>query len=241
MHDRTMKGLQLLGAIVLLAYALPVSAQIPTEGEVRQLVTFSFAAGRSAGAMDVFRRHAIPLYEGDEDMLSFRAFREVESSIPLDLIVVSSFQGMEGMDRSNAVLSEAGIGTFYGQVGPWIDRHTDQFVTMLPALGSGDPSTGQRTALIWYRVLPGESKAFEDALLSFVVPWEEAQGIPSTTGRFLLSDGWDYLRVIGVDSLGDYEAYWSGIRGAAGYDRLVGLTAERREVIVAAVRDMFVR
>lgn len=44
--------------------------------------------------MTAFRDHAIPLYRRDEAMLSFRAFREIESPVALDLIVVSAFRGM---------------------------------------------------------------------------------------------------------------------------------------------------
>ena len=118
-----------------------VVAQVPFESEVRQIVTFSFVPGGSALAVNTFREQAIPRYEGDEAMISFRAFREVESPISLDLIVVSAFHGMAGMDRSNSRLRESGIGTFYAQIGPLILGHTDEFVEMLPSLGFADPSS----------------------------------------------------------------------------------------------------
>lgn len=227
-----------LGVMCLSAGSL--HAQVPVASEVRQIVTFSFVPGASADAVDAFREHAIPLYEDDEAMISFRGFREIESSIPLDLIVVSAFRGMAGMDRSNSALGEAGIGAFYGQIGPLISGHTDQFVEMLPALGSGDPSSRGRTALVWYRILPGEHDAFEDVLAT-VAAWEKTAGIPSATGKFLVSDGWDYLRFLGFDSLGDYQAYWSTLDDLPGRGGLASLTAERREVIVASVPDLAVR
>lgn len=123
------------------------SAQLPVESEVRQIVTFSFPPGKSGEALAVFRDVAIPLYERDDAMLSFRGFREVESPIALDLIVVSSFAGMSGMDESNSMLgtlaAEAGtsIGAIYGRIGALSSRHTDEFVEMLPALGNGDPNS----------------------------------------------------------------------------------------------------
>jgi hypothetical protein len=148
---------------------------------------------------------------------------------------------MAGMDRSNSALSESGIGTFYGQIGPFISGHTDEFVEMLPSLGSGDPSARRRTALVWYRILPGQGEEFEDALAARVIPWEEASGIPSATGRFLVSDGWHYLRFLGFDSLGDYQAYWSEMKRLRGHARLASIIARRREVIVTLLPDLSVR
>ena len=221
--------------------ARPAEAPVPVESEVRQIVTFSFVPGARGEAVSVFRDHAIPLYRQDEAMLSFRGFREIESPIALDLIVVSSFRGMSGMDRSNATLGEAGIGGFYAEVGGLIERHTDQFIEMIPALGSGTPSSRARTIFVWYRVVPGHAEAFEQALATTVFPGERASGIPSATGRFLVSDGWDYLRILGSDSLGDYQDYWAELGRLSGYASLVSATAKRREVIVALVPELSVR
>lgn len=218
-----------------------VAAQLPVESEVRQIVSFSFVPGRATEAVNMYRELAIPLYEEDEAMISFRAFREIESPVALDLIVVSAFRGMAGMDRSNSRLSEAGIGAFYGQIGPLISGHTDEFVEMLPSLGFSDPSSLSRTALVWYRILPGQRDAFEDALETTVVPWEERSGVPSATGRFLVSDGWHYLRFLGFNSLGDYQAYWSEIENLSDQVGLASVIAERREVIVALVAELMVR
>lgn len=224
-----------------------LAAQAPGESEVRQIVTFTFLPGKSAEALAVFRDQAIPLYENNEPMLSFRGFREVESPISLDLIVVSSFRGMAGMDDSNATLStlaqEAGtsMGAIYGGIGGLSSGHTDQFVEMLPALGTGDASSRRLTAFIWYRIVPGQTGAFESALEATIVPWEEATGIRSATGRFLVSDGWDYLRFLAFESLADYQAYWARVGAEAGHTQIDGLTAERREAIVARVPGLSVR
>lgn len=236
-----------ISLVLIGAGAVGVSAQVPVESEVRQIVTFSFVPGSSAEALGVFRDQAIPLYEQDEAMLSFRGFREVESPIPLDLIVVSAFEGMAGMDDSNAALralaEEAGssIGAIYGRIGALSSGHTDQFVEMIPPLGTGDPSSRRLTAFVWYRVLPGQARAFERALETAIVPWEEATGVPSATGRFLVSDGWTYLRFLGFDSLGEYQDYWSRVAAEADHGRIEDLTAERREVIVASVEELSVR
>ena len=206
-------------------------------------MTFSFLPGKSAEAIAAFREQAIPLYEQDEAMLSFRGFREVESPIPLDLIVVSAFRGMARMDASNAALRtlarQAG-----SSIGALASGHTDQFVEMLPPMGAADPFRQPArglTAFVWYRILAGESAAFEALLEKAIVPWEQANGIPSATGRFLVSDGWDYMRFLAFDSLRAYHDYWSRLRAQADHAAVDGLTAERREVIVAPVAELSVR
>lgn len=247
---RLVQGLA-ISTVVFVAFVgasvVSLDAQIPVESEVRQIVTFTFLPGQTGAAIDGYRSQAIPLYERNEAMLSFRAFREVESPIPLDLMVVSAFRGMAGMDDSNsslrALAAEAGtsIGAIYGQLGALSSGHTDQFVEMLPSLGSGDPSSKRLTAFVWYRVLPGQENVFETVVRTAVAPWEKEVQIPSATGRFLVSDGWHYLRFLGFNSLGEYQEYWSGLSMLSASSRLADLTVERREVIVSSVQEMAVR
>ena len=179
-------------------------------------------------------------------MRSFRGLREVESPVPLDLVVVSSFDGMAGMDRSNAELrslaGEAGtsIGAIYGAIGAESVAHDDQFVAMLPELGQGDPTAERLVALVWYRTLPGAQSRFERALED-LVEWESSNDIAASTGRFLLSDGWTHLRFIGFESLEAYQSYWEGVAGEAGLGRLDEMTAHRRQVVLAPVADLSVR
>jgi len=236
-----------LSVLLIGAGVARLSAQAPVASEVRQIVTFAFLPERSAEALGVFRDEAIPLYENDEAMRSFRGFREVESPIPLDLIVVSAFEGMAGMDDSNAALrtlaEKAGssIGEIYGRIGALTSGHTDEFIEMLPGLGTGDPMSRRLTTFVWYRVVPGQADAFERALETAIVPWEAARRVPSATGRFLVSDGWHYLRFLGFDSLAEYQDYWSRIAEEADYGGIEGLIARRREAIVASVEGLSVR
>ena len=240
-------------ALVAVAFLLPpwvsaepVYAQTPVEGEVRQLVTFRFLPGRAGEGLEVLRERAVPFYERDEAMLSFRAFREIESSVPLDLIVVRGFRGMRGMDASGERLRElaaekgTSMGAFYERMGAILAAHTDEFVEMLPDLGAGDPSASPRTALVWYRVAPGGRAAFERAVAELAA-WETDRGLASSTGRFLLSGGWHYLRFLGFDALGDYQEYWSAVASAPAHDRVEELTVVRREVIVSSVPDLAIR
>ena len=232
--------------LLLVLAAGPLAAQTPAPGEVRQIVSFRLLPGASAEVTALYRDRARPLYLDDEARLSVRVFREVESSIPLDLVVVSAFDGMEGMDRSNDALrglaTERGtdMGAIYGDISARAVSHTDEFVEMLPALGGGDPSSSRLTAFVRYRLVPGASESFETALVR-ISAWERDVEIPSATGRFLLSDGWDYLRVVGFDSLGDYQAYLQELRLARGYDQLVSSTVLRQEILLAAVRNLDVR
>ncbi len=223
--------------------AAALNAQVPEEGEVRQLVTFAFLPGRAADAVGIYRERALPLYRQDKAMLAFRAFREVESSIPLDLIIVRGFRGMAGMDASNEALRRittpdgTGIGALYREIGALTRSHTDQFVEMLPALGSGDPASARLTVLIWYRVPPGEHAAFELALAQ-TARMERERGVHVSTGRLLIADGWDYLRFVGVDSLAEYQDYVEFLRT---HRALAALTAARREVVVANVAGLALR
>ena len=223
-----------------------VYAQVPFDGEVRQLVTFRFLPGRSGDAMQLYTEQAVPLYKAGNAMRSFRGLREVESPIPLDLIVVSSFAGMGGMDDSNEELRElaanagTSIGTIYGAIGALSSSHDDQFVAMLPDLGAGDPTAARLIALVWYQTLAGEQEQFERSLKE-VVEWEVENGVRTSTGRFLVSDGWTHLRFLGFESLADYQSYWDSVSGDGPHGYLDGLTAQRREVILAPVPELTVR
>ena len=215
MTHPTLRGA--LTAMLALARPLPLVGQVPFEGEVRQLVTFHFLPGESGDAIAVYRDEALPLYERDGAMRSFRAFREVESPVPLDLIAISAFDGMRGMDESNRALrgiaerEGTSIGAVYGGIASHSASHHDQFVEMLPDLGNGDPSASALVALVWYRTAPGAGEDFERAVRSDVAPWEADAAIASSTGRFLVSDGWHYLRFLGFGSLGAYQEYWTGL------------------------------
>jgi hypothetical protein len=228
------------------ACAGPLGAQVATGGEVRQLVTFRLPPGRLADVLTIFAEDAIPLYERDDSMLSLRAFREVESPEPLDLVVVRAFRGMSGMDGSNDTLrrlaTERGssIGAIYGAIGALSVSHHDQFVEMLPVLGNGDPAGEPLVAVVWYRTLAGEQQQFERSLEE-VAAWERRGGIPASTGRFLVSNGWTHLRFLGFESLGAYERYWQQVRDLGAHAYVEGVTAVRREAILAPVPELSIR
>lgn len=231
---------------LLLCGVAPAGAQLRGGDEVRQIVTFSFLPGRSAEAVGIFRDEALPLYRENPAMRSFRGFREVESPIPLDLVVVSSFQGMEGMDLSNEALGQlaadrgTSVGAIYGRISALAATHTDQFAEMIPNLGRGDPTATRLTAVVWYQIDHTVLSDFETALIRLAA-FENDDDIPSATGRMLLSDGWDYVRFLGFESLAAYQDYWTTIRAARDYEILAGATVRRREMILARVPELDVR
>ena len=222
------------------------SAQAPTDGEVRQLVSFTFLPGRSADALTLYRERAVPLYREDEHLISFRAFREAESPVPVDLVIVRAFDGLAGMDRSGERLREVAaeqgtsVGGLYGEIAALSTGHTDEFVEMLPELGGGDPSVSRLSVFVRLRLSPrGRAEAVE--ALRTLAAWERDEGIAVSTGRFLIADGWDYLRVLGFESLGDFQVYLERVRDAPGHAALDALVAERRVMVLPAVRGLAIR
>ncbi len=176
-------------------------------------------------------------------MLSFRAFREVESPVSLDLIVVIAFRGIAGMDLSNARLRElasesgTGIDAVYGRIGALSSGPTDQFVQMLPSLGSGDPSSNRLTAFVWLPGIAGAGRCFRGDARTLGEDIEDPRrdGSLPRVRRLELSAN-PGLRVtrrlrrrLAPESQPSRQA------------RLGALTTERREVVVASVPELAVR
>ena len=66
--------------------------------------------------------------------------------------------------------------------------------------------------LEFLRVTPGSAPAFERQVLDAVHPWEQQTEIRdlvvrTETARFLMADGWDYLRTYAVRDLAAWQAY----------------------------------
>jgi hypothetical protein len=212
--------------------------------EVRQIVTFLFQPGQGAEAQRIYAERLRPLYEGNPAMRRVRGYREIESPVPLDLIIVSSFAGMAGMEASNEHLRRAPAGErsafeWYGTLAGMTQHHHDQLVEMMPALSdSASPDAGQLTVFEYYRVAPGLHGRFELQLQDQrrrerrdrLYAWSE-------TGRLLVSDGWDYLRIFGLASLADWERY----RLATRQGPADALVAARRTIIVRGVPAIAVR
>jgi hypothetical protein len=228
---------------------LSAAVTVQSAAEVRQIVTFRFQGGESGAAIQIFREEALPLYEANPPMLRFRAYREVESPEPLDLVVVSSFLGLEGMDGSNRGLAEEAakrktrVGDIYGRISASSAGHRDELVEMDPPLSFGDVDGAPLVVLVRLRITAGRRSDYETLLRERLVPWERETRIVkgSDSGRFLLSDGFDFFRILGLENLAAWQRYVEAARGAPFASELDGWIAESRQVILAPVRELFVR
>jgi hypothetical protein len=207
--------------------------------EVRQLVTFLFQPGRATDALTIYEQKLKPIYTDIAPLLRFRAFREAESPEPLDLVIVSSYAGMAGMDLANDALRRphaSGQSAFalYGTLSAMTQTHLDQFVEMLPALSDTATDAATLTVFEYIRVSPGRQALFERGLLNEVRPFERANRLYdwSETGRMLVSDGWDYLRIFGVKTLGDWHRYKRGTRGQGFQFATDTVVAARKTIIL---------
>lgn len=232
-----------------MSFLLIAVVVLQNASEVRQIVSFRFLPGKSADAIQIFRDEAHPLYVSNGSMLRFRAFREVESPEPLDLVVVSSFGGLQGMDRSNRALAEEAerrgmrVGDIYGRISASSYGHRDELVEMDSRLSWGDVDTAELVVLIRLRLAPGRRSAFETLLRERLVPWEKEHRLTtgSESGRFLLSDGFDSFRILGIENLAGWQRYVEAVRGAPFAPDIESWIAESRQVILAPVRELFVR
>jgi hypothetical protein len=222
---------------------------LQSASEVRQIVSFRFLPGKTAEAIQVFRDEARPLYQASSPMLRFRAYREVESPEPLDLVVVSSFRGMEGMDASNRSLAEeaarrgTGISDIYGKIAAWSDGHRDEFVEIDPRFSWGDVDGAELAVLLRQRLAPGRRSDYEKLLRERIAPWEKEHRLASgsESGPFLLSNGFDFFRILGISNLGDWQRYLEELRRAPFAGEIERWIAGSTEVILAPVRELSVR
>jgi hypothetical protein len=222
--------------VALLGPWLPVP---PNLRSVRHIVTFRFLAGKEAEALRIYRDELRPIYQATPIITRFRGYREAESPEPLDVIVVTTYPDLAGMDRANALFrvtppNGRSVFAMYGALDSMVAGHHDQFVEMIPALSD---QVGDSTGIVvfeYLRTAPGRQQAFERHLAT-TRRSERGLYVWSETGRMLVSDGWDYLRTYGIRSLADWQRYQSR-RGTD--DRL---TSARKTIIVREVTDLRVR
>jgi hypothetical protein len=228
------------------------TAQPPVESrEVRQLVTFRFLPGQARAALEVYRTGILPVYRGVESMRTVRLLGEVESPEPLDLVVVTHYADMAGMDRANQSLrslppDSPTIGQLYQQVADLSLGHHDQFVEVISPPVSAAAPDGLLEVLEFVRVVPGAQSAFERQILQFAHQWEQdsaiRQLVPRTeTARFLVADGWDYLRSYAVRDLAAWQAYSTARARHPAMYAATRLVAERKTMILRELPDMRVR
>lgn len=232
--------------ITLLARA--TSAQAVTGApEVRQLVTFLFVPGKSAEAMRIYEASLVPIYREMSDLLRVRGFREVESPEPLDLVIASSYAGMEGMERASPDLRRPAADgrtalQWYGALSAITQQHHDQFVEMLPTLSDAPRDTDGLVAFEFLQVVPGRSADLEQAIRqerTRLTRGPQAAVSWSETGRMLIADRWTHLRIHGLGGLADWQLYLARRHQAAG--ALESLVVARKTLLLRAVPALAVR
>jgi hypothetical protein len=236
--------------VALWVAALPTSgsAKQPVRApEVRQIVTFLFQPGRSVDANAIYEKQLRPIYTEVSSLRSFRAYHEAESPEPLDLVVVSSYNGMAGMDSANAALrkpSATGQSAFalYGTLSAMTQTHHDQFIEMLPSVSDSASSTAL-TVFEYIRVAPGMQTDFESRLRTLIRISEKDARLYdwSETGRVLVGDGWDYVRIFGIGSLADWHRYQRYINGTTMRSQFAATVAARKTIILRLDAKLSVR
>ena len=232
--------------------AVRLSAQPQLESrEVRQLVTFQFLPGQSRAAIELYRLHLAPIYREVEPMRHVRGFSEVESPEPLDLVIVTHYADLAAMDRANRDLrrpwsDHPPVFELYRQVADLSLGHHDQFVEVIsPPLIPATPD-GLLEVLEFLRLTPGSAGVFEREMLATVHPWEQQTEmrdvvVRSETARFLVSDGWDYLRTYAVRDLAAWQAYNAArARNPATY-QVQRMVSARKTMILREIPDLRVR
>lgn len=213
--------------------------------EVRQLVTFLFEPGRSGDALRIYEEQLRPAYAQLPALRRFRGYREIESPEPLDLVVVSSYRGMAGMDTANAALREQAPGALalYGTLAAMSQWHHDQFVEIEPAWSDAAREDTPLIVFEYLRVAPGARRSFERLLVDAVRPFERAEVLVewSEGGRMLVSDGWHLLRIHGITSLGAWHERERRYREAPFADAIDELVAARKTIILRVDPRLSVR
>lgn len=258
-HDRlTARGrgraAALLGAVALSLGAVEhrAAAQPRAESrEVRQLVTFRFLPGQTRAVLDLYRSSLVPIYRAVGEMHTVRAFSEVESPEPLDLMVVTHYADLAGMDRANRALRALppdgpSIGELYRQVSDLSLGHHDQFVEVISSPDIAPSPDGALEVLEFVRVRAGTSAVFERQTLDIVHRWEQeppmrAVIMRSETARFLVADGWDYLRTYAVRDLAAWQTYTTARARHPAASTAQNLVERRKTMILREIADLRVR
>lgn len=121
--------------------------------------------------------------------------------------------------------------------------HHDEFVQMIGALSDTATAATGLTVFEYTRLAPGMHEKFEAVLHARVRSFEQTHALYqwSETGRLLVSDGWDYLRLYGIRSLGDWQTYLLATRRAPFVGELGPLVAARRTIILRNDAHLSVR
>jgi len=219
--------------------------------EVRQLVTFRFLPGQTRAALDLYRASLVPIYRAVGEIRTVRMFGEVESPEPLDLMVVTHYADMAAMDRANRALRALppdgpSIGQLYRQVADLSLGHHDQFVEVISPPNFAPTPDGALEVLEFVRVRATAGGLFERQMLEVVHPWEQEPPLRevvlrSETSRFLVADGWDYLRTYAVRDLAAWQAYATARARHPASSTAQSVIEQRKTMILREIPNLRVR
>ena len=136
------------------------------------------------------------------------------------------------------------MGELYGRIGALTEHHRDEFIEVDPELWWGSTDTAPLVVFVSLRIAPGKSATFETLVRDRLVPWEKELGsgiTGSDGGPFLLSIGWDYMRIIGISTLGDWHRYVRERRSQTFWSELEGVVTQSKEIILAPLPELSVR
>lgn len=240
---------------IVVAVVLGATAAAPAQDpvpEVRQVVTFDLQPGALGRVINLYEQSLLPVYQDLAPLLRFRAYREAESPESLDLVLLSSYRGMAGMDAANDLLGKpqptgVNVGLLYGQIDQMALGHHDTFVEMIDRLGdppSDEAGTDEQLTVFEYlRVAPGGHAFFEQLLETRARPYEKEHRLYvwSETGRVLVGDEWDYVRFHGLRSLAMWHDYVRRMRDADFQAALAPVILARKTVILRREPRLSVR
>ena len=236
---------------LVLAFAIPgISAQrasLETLAEVRQLVTFRFSSRGIFGPPTI--APIVELYRQTPAVRRVRGYREAESPEPFDLILMTSYRGLEGFDRARQDLSgqrtRSGmtLAGAYQRIEQTTEWHRDHFIEMIGDLDHQTTTPPEFFVFEWIRLVPAARRAYELLLDTTVLPWEKNQTfLQSTeTGRVFIGEGWDYLRILGFTSMAGYQDYLGAWRHHPEADALALHVTDKKVFVVREDEGLRVR
>ena len=184
-------------------------------------------------------------------MRHVRAFAEVESPEPLDLMVVTHYADLAAMDRANLelmrpVAERPPVPMLYERLANMSLGHHDQFVEVLSPPAFAPTPDGTLDVLEFVRVEPGFADSFEQQVLSTVHGWEQQDDmrdivLRSETARFLVADGWDYLRTYAIRNLAAWQAYAAARSRHPAAIAVNRMVAARKTLILREIDELRVR
>jgi len=86
----------------------------------------------------------------------------------------------------------------------------------------------------WIRLVPAAQRAYELLLQTSAIPFERDLAFLylSETGRVIVGDGWDYVRIFGFETLAGYHDYTTIWRERSEAEQLALHVSARKVVIV---------